>query len=98
MKTVLTRVKGEVRPSDGEASRAFCPPTNEEQVQHASTLFSHTLLGIQEGLLVWSMKPGMDNLMVWTLKPLVADMTGLGLKIEVTSWRTNGIIVKHASR
>jgi hypothetical protein len=42
---------------------------------------------MQDGLLVWSMKPGMDNLMVWTLKPLVADMTGLGLKIEVTSWR-----------
>lgn len=35
------------------------------EVEHVSTSVSHTLWGVQDGLLIWSSKLGMDGLVVW---------------------------------
>jgi hypothetical protein len=45
-----------------------------------SILVSHALQGMQEGLPVWSSKPGMDDLTIWASNPLVEGFVGLDLK------------------
>jgi hypothetical protein len=67
IKRVMTRVKAKVRPSEGKASRAFGPPLDRGHrgLTRINIVESHLLWGVQEGLLVCSMKPSMDNLMVW---------------------------------
>jgi hypothetical protein len=59
------------------------------EVGHASTSFSHTWRDVQEGLLVWSSKPGIEGLLVWAGPPVCGRLGGLSLKI--TGGRFSGL-------